>query len=90
MPEWAGSGIAENAIAPGGIDTPMVAAALQTAEGRAALDAGAPSPLNGSAAPATAPAALLAWLTSAENTHVTGQVVFIDGGAESIRRPELV
>jgi hypothetical protein len=45
---------------------------------------------NGPAAPPSAPAALLAWLAGADNTHVTGQVVFIDGGAESIRRPELV
>lgn len=89
-PEWAGAGIALNAIAPGVIETPMTAPALLTEEGRAALDAGAPSPLNGPAAPPAAPAALLAWLASAENTHVTGQIVFIDGGAESIRRPELV
>ena len=89
-PEWAGAGIALNAVAPGVIETPMTTAALQTAEGRAALDAGAPSPLNGPAAPPAAPAALLAWLTSAENTHVTGQIVFIDGGAESIRRPNLI
>lgn len=89
-PEWAGAGIALNAIAPGVIETPMTRPALDSAEGRAALDADAPSPLNGPAAPPAAPAALLAWLTSAENTHVTGQIVFIDGGAESIRRPELV
>lgn len=88
--EWAGAGIALNAVAPGVIETPMTKPALETAEGRAALDAGAPSPLNGPAAPPSAPAALLAWLASAENTHVTGQVIFIDGGAESIRRPELV
>jgi NAD(P)-dependent dehydrogenase (short-subunit alcohol dehydrogenase family) len=50
-PEWAGAGIALNAIAPGVIETPMTAGALQSAEGRAALDAGAPSPLNGPAAP---------------------------------------
>jgi len=88
--EWAGAGIALNAIAPGVIETPMTLATLQTAEGLAAMNEGAPSPLNGPAAPATAPAALLAWLTSVENTHVTGQVIYIDGGAESIRRPELV
>jgi enoyl-[acyl-carrier-protein] reductase (NADH) len=27
-------------------------------------------------------ARLLAWLASEENTHVTGQVVFVDGGAD--------
>ncbi|WP_369141133.1 SDR family oxidoreductase [Modestobacter versicolor] len=89
-PEWAGVGIALNAVAPGVIATPMTAPVLATVEGRAMLDAGAPSPLNGPAAPPEAPAALLAWLASAENTHVTGQVIFIDGGAESIHRPESI
>ena len=88
--EWAGAGIALNAVAPGVIATPMTAPVLATAEGRAVLDAGAPSPLNGPAAPPEAPAALLAWLASAENTHVTGQVIFIDGGADSIHRPESI
>lgn len=88
--EWAGAGIALNIVAPGVIETPMTAQALQTPEGRAALDAGAPSPLNGPAARPAAAAALLDWLSSEENTNVTGQVIFIDGGAESIRRPELI
>lgn len=87
---WAGAGIALNAIAPGVIETPMIAAALATEEGRAAMKKGAPAPFNGPAAPPTAPAALLAWLTSAENSYVTGQIIFIDGGAESIIRPDLV
>jgi NAD(P)-dependent dehydrogenase (short-subunit alcohol dehydrogenase family) len=88
--DWAGAGIPLNAIAPGVIETPMIASILATEEGRAALAAGAPAPLNGPAAPAAAPAALLAWLTSEQNTHVTGQVIFIDGGAEVLRRPETV
>jgi len=87
---WAGTGIALNAIAPGVIETPMIAEILATEEGRAALAAGAPAPLNGPAAPAAAPAALLAWLTSEQNTHVTGQIIFVDGGAEVIRRPQTV
>jgi len=88
--EWAKAGIALNAVAPGVILTPMTAAALETEEGRAALDAGAPAPYGGPAADPIAVANLLAWLTSEENLYVTGQVIFIDGGAESIRRPELV
>ena len=55
--DWAGAGIALNAVAPGVIATPMTAPVLATAEGRAMLDAGAPSPLNGPAAPPEAPAA---------------------------------
>jgi NAD(P)-dependent dehydrogenase (short-subunit alcohol dehydrogenase family) len=88
--EWAGAGIPLNAIAPGVIATPMTAAILATEEGRAAMSAGAPMPLNGPAAPASAPAAVLAWLSSAQNTHVTGQIIFVDGGAEVIRRPQNV
>lgn len=88
--QWARAGIALNAVAPGVILTPMTAAALETAEGRAALDAGAPAPYGGPAADPSAVANLLAWLTSEENLYVTGQVIFIDGGAESIRRPTLV
>jgi NAD(P)-dependent dehydrogenase (short-subunit alcohol dehydrogenase family) len=87
---WAKAGIALNAVAPGVILTPMTAAALETEEGRAALDAGAPAPYGGPAADPSAVANLLAWLTSEENLYVTGQIVFIDGGAEAIRRPELV
>lgn len=82
---WAGSGIALNAIAPAVVITPLMAAALETQEGRDALDQVFPAPLNGPA-PVGAPAALLAWLLSTENTHVTGQVLFIDGGAESSMR----
>ena len=44
-PEWAGAGIAVNAIAPGVIETPMTLATLQTAEGMAAMNAGAPLPV---------------------------------------------
>jgi NAD(P)-dependent dehydrogenase (short-subunit alcohol dehydrogenase family) len=88
--EWAGAGIPLNAVGPGVIATPMTQAILETEEGRAAMAAGAPMPLNGPAAPASAPAALLAWLTSEQNTHVTGQIIYIDGGAEAIRRPTTV
>lgn len=88
--EWAKAGIALNAVAPGVILTPMTAAALETEEGRAALDAGAPAPYGGPAAAPSAVANLLSWLTSVENAYVTGQIVFIDGGAESIRRPDTV
>lgn len=87
---WAGAGIALNAIAPGVIETPMVSETLASEAGRAAMAEGAPAPYNGPTAPPTAPAALLAWLTSEENSFVTGQVIFIDGGAESIMRPDFV
>lgn len=87
--EYAGAGIPINAVGPGVIATPMVAEYLATPEGRAALLTGVPMPLNGPAEP-IAVARLLSWLTSAENTHITGQTVFIDGGADvTVRGPHV-
>lgn len=86
-PDWAGAGIAINAIAPGVVNTPMVASRLATAEGRERYRQIVPMPLNGIATPA-AVACLIAWLAGAENSHVTGQVIFVDGGAETVQRGE--
>jgi NAD(P)-dependent dehydrogenase (short-subunit alcohol dehydrogenase family) len=82
---WAGAGIPLNAIAPGIVRTPMMARMLSTPEKRERLAGQVPMPLVGFM-DAAAPAALLGWLLSEENTHMCGQVVFIDGGADvSIR-----
>ncbi|MGV8883436.1 MAG: SDR family oxidoreductase [Rhodoglobus sp.] len=83
--EWAGAHIPLNAIAPGVIVTPMTAPLLETEEGREQIRAGVPMPLNGFAE-AIVPARLLAWLVSEENTHLCGQVVFIDGGSDVVIR----
>ncbi|MBN8883699.1 MAG: SDR family oxidoreductase [Salana multivorans] len=84
-PEWAGAGIPLNAVAPGVIITPMTAAMVETAEQRTALLELVPMPLNGFAEAITV-ARLLAWLASEENTHLCGQVVFIDGGSDVVIR----
>lgn len=83
--EWAGAGIPLNAIAPGTIVTPMIQAMLDSDEGLAAIDSAVPMPLSGHARPEQA-APLLSWLVSEENSHVTGQVVFVDGGADAVLR----
>ncbi|MGD9957616.1 MAG: SDR family oxidoreductase [Candidatus Nanopelagicales bacterium] len=85
VPEWAGAGIPLNAVAPGIIDTPMVADFLATPEATAAVLQMVPMPLNGIAKP-EAVATLLAWLTSEENTHLCGQCIFIDGGSDVVIR----
>jgi len=83
--DWAGAGIPLNAIAPGIVLTPMTAHMIDTPEKRERLTAQVPMPLVGFME-ASAPAALLAWLMSEENTHMCGQVIFIDGGSDvSIR-----
>jgi NAD(P)-dependent dehydrogenase (short-subunit alcohol dehydrogenase family) len=84
-PEWAGAGIALNAIAPGMTITPMTAHVRETEESRKAAEVAMPQPLNGAAEPIVM-ARILAWLASEENSHLCGQIIFIDGGFEEARR----
>lgn len=84
-PDWAGAGIALNAIGPGTVETPMIQELLDDPAGIEMLDSGVPMPLSGHAQPAQI-APVLAFLTSVENSLITGQMLFVDGGAESIIR----
>ena len=86
-PSWAGAGIVLNAVGPGIVRTPMVAGMVATEKGRNALDKLIPMPLHGYLE-AQNVALLLLWLTSPENTHVTGQTIYIDGGADAVLRGE--
>lgn len=83
--EWAGAGIPLNAVAPGIVLTPMTKDLLATEEGAAMVDASVPMPLGYHQSPETV-AQLLLWLTSVENTHTTGQTIYIDGGADATLR----
>lgn len=83
--DWAGASIPLNAIAPGVIATPMTADLTATEEARKGLLETVPMPLNG-IADAVVVARLLAWLTSEENSHLCGQVIFIDGGSDAVIR----
>jgi len=84
-PEWAGAGIPLNGVGPGIVVTPMTQDMIATEEARAALSEEVPMPLHGFMGP-EAVARLLAWLISDENTHVCGQIVFIDGGSDVVIR----
>jgi NAD(P)-dependent dehydrogenase (short-subunit alcohol dehydrogenase family) len=86
---WAGAGIPLNAIAPGVVRTPMMRDALAAEESRGAIASNVPMPLHGFAE-AIVPARLLAWLTSAENSHLCGQVVFVDGGSDAVVRGDSI
>lgn len=88
-PPWAGAGIALNAVAPGTVETPMTAPLLSSEAGRELTDQAVPMPLHGHATP-EAVATVLDFLTSAETTHVTGQVLFVDGGADAVLRGDAV
>lgn len=83
--DWAGASIPLNAVAPGVIATPMTADLIATEEARAGLLQMVPMPLNG-IAEAGVVANLLAWLVSEENSHLCGQVIFVDGGSDAVIR----
>jgi NAD(P)-dependent dehydrogenase (short-subunit alcohol dehydrogenase family) len=85
--DWAGAGIPVNAVAPGTTATAMTAPFLQTDEGKSALLEITPMPLNGIASPDVV-AHAMAWLGSAENTHLCGQIIFVDGGSDAVVRGE--
>jgi NAD(P)-dependent dehydrogenase (short-subunit alcohol dehydrogenase family) len=86
-PRWAGAGIPLNAVGPGIVKTPMVADMISTQEAREAISAMVPMPLHGYMEP-EAVASLLIWLTSPENSHTTGQTIYIDGGSDAVLRGE--
>ncbi|WP_104109944.1 SDR family oxidoreductase [Arthrobacter sp. N199823] len=82
---WAGAHIPLNAIAPGTVISPMTEQLLATEEGRKMVDDSMPMPLNYHS-DSIVLARLLAWLTSEENTHATGQTIYIDGGVDATLR----
>lgn len=82
---WAGSGIPLNAVAPGTVITPMTKEMLASPEGAALVDASVPMPLNYHQ-PARSIADVLIWLTSTQNSHLAGQTIYCDGGADASLR----
>jgi NAD(P)-dependent dehydrogenase (short-subunit alcohol dehydrogenase family) len=87
-PEWAGAGIPLNAVAPGVVATGTARATMlaDAASVRVLRDA-LPQPLGlpGAVEPV---AASVAWLLSPDAGFTTGQVLFVDGGAEATLRGE--
>lgn len=86
-PEWAGAGITLNVIAPGFIDTPAAAYILADSERSAAMERMVPMRGAYPGRPEQV-AAILAWCVSPENSLMTGQVLFVDGGVECSQRGE--
>jgi NAD(P)-dependent dehydrogenase (short-subunit alcohol dehydrogenase family) len=86
-PEWAGAGIPLNAVAPGLIETPLTRDWREDPKRRAEVLAMVPQPLAaGGVGTPEQVAEVLAWLTSPENSLVTGQVLYVDGGYEALHR----
>ena len=87
-PQWAGAGIPLNVVALGFFDTPAAAYVLSDADSRAAI--GRMVPMHGAypGRPEEA-AAILAWCASPENSQMTGQILFVDGGFECLARGDI-
>lgn len=84
-PEFAGKGIAVNAVAPGTVITPMTKDLLSDPETVKMVDASVPMPLNYHQGPESIGEVLI-FLTSAANTHMAGQTIYVDGGADASLR----
>lgn len=84
-PAFAGMSIPLNAVAPGTVLTPMTAGMLADPEMAKVVDASVPMPLNYHQEPESV-AELLIFLTSPANTHMAGQTIYIDGGADATLR----
>ncbi|HEX2593654.1 MAG TPA: SDR family oxidoreductase [Rhizomicrobium sp.] len=87
--EWAGAGILVNMVPLGFYDTPAAAYILQNKEARAAMGAGVPLTGSFPGRPEEA-AKLLAFLISPDNTQLTGQILYADGGYEAKARGEFL
>lgn len=85
--EFAGAGIGINAVGPGVVATPMTKELLSTEEGRALAFGNMPAPYNGAQEPEDI-ANVLVFLVSKENNAMTGQIIYVDGGFDSIGRGE--
>lgn len=85
-PEWAGAGIPLNVVAPGVVRTPMSAWLFADEAMKKVMDEAVPMPLHGYA-DAVDLARPLAYLVSEDNNLMTGQVIYVDGGAEASLRP---
>jgi NAD(P)-dependent dehydrogenase (short-subunit alcohol dehydrogenase family) len=88
-PEWGGSGIHLNGVAPGITLTGMTRPLLAVPEIRQQIEAVSPRVVDWIAEPDAQAEAIVAIAGLAGN-YMFGQIVYVDGGTDAIRRPELV
>jgi NAD(P)-dependent dehydrogenase (short-subunit alcohol dehydrogenase family) len=84
--EWIGAGIRLNAVAPGVVDTAMVAEAAAHADVGPLIEM-FPIPMQRAAAPSEI-AAFIAFLLGPDARAFCGSVLFVDGGTEAQLRPD--
>lgn len=86
--EWIGAGIRLNAVAPGVVETPMVAGQRTDPLLGPAVDA-FPVPLGRTGRPEEI-AGLIAFLLGSDGSYLVGSVIVCDGGTEAMLRPDAV
>lgn len=87
--DWAGHGITLNAVAPGVVLTPMIEKEWASPAGRAALTKQVPMPLTRGPIDIGQIVRTVRFLTDIDNTAITGQSVYVDGGADAELRRDL-
>ena len=85
-PEWAGSGIRLNAIAPGATQTPLLQSGLDS-EDFGPLIKGFPVPTGDFATPEQI-ATWILHMMSPEADFLCGSLIFVDGGTDAMVRPD--
>lgn len=86
LPEWAGSGIRLNALAPGAVLTPMLERQLATPSEARAVE-GFPVPIGGYGDPSQLADWVVFMLSDAAD-FLVGSVVFVDGGSDAYFRSD--
>lgn len=84
-PRWAGQGVLLNSVAPGMVETPMIAHRLATQEALDEFKRLMPLPVDRVGKPEEL-AQLLVFLASPENSYLVGQNIYADGGTEAVMR----
>lgn len=82
---WAGAGIGLNAVAPGIVETPMTEPLFADPGMVELMDGAVPMPYGGRCRPEHV-AEAIAFLAAPATARVTGQVLFVDGGADAVLR----
>jgi NAD(P)-dependent dehydrogenase (short-subunit alcohol dehydrogenase family) len=86
-PDWAGRGIALNGVAPGGVHTPMMPGVEGNPDMHRIMTNTTPKAVAAYADPEDL-AEVICWLATAETAFLLGQILFVDGGADAILRPD--
>lgn len=85
--EWAGAGILMNMVGPGLVQTPMTQALIDDKAQMEGMKQMMPTPQGRFAQPGDV-ANVLIFLASPQNSHMVGQMMYIDGGGEATVRGE--